>query len=354
MAKLDIIGSIGMWPNTKERFNDFFKENEGKDIELNISSLGGSVDDGLFAYAALRKHTGKTTVNLSGLVASAATIISSGADVVNIADSSFFLVHKVMNFVDVFGMLNADDIDATIEALEKNKAENEKMDAVIANIYKKKTGQDEASIMELMKEDTFITAEEALEFGFVDNIVDDADLGLTNQSMFRMIASADVSTEMREKLNARIKARTNMSENKDQNFVDKITGAIDEKLNAFLSKINKKEEAPKTEDSVSEEAQKENEAEDNKFNEALDAKVNEITAEFEGKFNELSTRVEEAEKQNETLAKENSELAAKLAKATATETNVEENEENVLDSNKVNKGSDFFNAMVTDIKNRYK
>lgn len=354
MAELDIIGGIGMWPNTKERFNDFFKQNEGEDIVLNISSLGGDVDTGLFANQALRKHTGKTTVNLSGFIASSATIISSGADVVNIAAGSFYLIHKVMNFVDVFGMLNADDIEETIRSLEKNKAENVKMDAEVVQIYKRKTGKPESEIMELMKEDTFITAKEALEFGFVDNIINDEQMGLTNEVMFKMVASADVPKEMRKKMNARIKARTNMSENKDQNFVDKITGAIDEKLNSFLSKINKREDAQKTEETVRQEAQKENEAEDKKFNEALEAKVNEISSEFEGKFNELSARVEEAEKHNEDLKKENSELAAKLAKATASETKVEENEESGLDTNKVNKGSEFFNAMVSDIKKRYK
>lgn len=329
--ELDIIGGIGWFPNDKVSIVDFIKGNKDTDIVLNISSGGGDVDTALTVYAALRSHKGNVTVNLSGIVASAATIIAMGGNTINMSDTSLFLIHKVMNWIDLWGMMNEDEIEDAIEQLQKNQKENKKFDAVIANIYKKKTGKSEDVIMAQMKDDEFLTADEAKEFGFVDNIVDDEDLGLVNDSMLKMVASLEVSPELKSKLNSRIINQGKMAEEKTAIQI------LTDKVNSLLGGKEDKEKQAKI-DADKEAAEKQANSESDAIA-ALTETVNALS----------NSRNEDLEKANAKAE----ELQAKLDKANSNPTTPKSGDDSDPSGASKNKAASWGDEMAKRITNHY-
>ena len=84
-----------------------------------------------------------------------------------------FLVHKVSNWVDAWGQYNADQIQELINQLKENKLENDKFDIVLANMYANRCKKKVNEILDVLKEGRWLTAQEALNYGFVDEIIED-------------------------------------------------------------------------------------------------------------------------------------------------------------------------------------
>lgn len=166
---IDIDGTIGAWGYSKQYVRQILEANAGREVTVRINSLGGSLDDALDMAARFNNH-GKVTAYLFGYCASAATVASLGAKKVVIDENAFYLVHKVSNWVDVWGSLNADQMADVIADLEKNKKDNEKMDLVLAHMYAKKSGKTTDEIMAVLTEAAWLNATEAKEWGFVDEI----------------------------------------------------------------------------------------------------------------------------------------------------------------------------------------
>ena len=166
---IDIDGTIGAYGYSKQYVRMVLEENRNRPVNVRINSLGGSLDDALDMAARFNNH-GNVTVWMFGYCASAATVASLGAKKVVIDENAFYLVHKVSNWVDVWGTLNADQMAEVIADLEKNKKDNEKMDLVLAHMYAKKSGKSADDIMQVLKEAAWLNATEAKEWGFVDEI----------------------------------------------------------------------------------------------------------------------------------------------------------------------------------------
>lgn len=130
-----------------------------RDVTINISSLGGDVNDALVIYDLLKMHKGKTTAHILGATASSGTVIAMGADYVKMSSNALFLVHNT--WTGAVG--NADELRAKANDLDK-------FDERIIDIYKKATGRRAGTIEKLMKEERWIDAAEAFEFGFIDEV----------------------------------------------------------------------------------------------------------------------------------------------------------------------------------------
>ena len=163
---------IGPWAYSKQYVRNALKQYEGKHVDVLISSPGGSVDHGFDIMQQFRDH-GDVTVYLTGLVASAGTIIAMGATRVIMTKASAFMIHKCSNYLDIWGSYNADQIQKLIEDLEQNKKDNERIDLVIANIYADKCKKKVSDILPVLKQGGWMTPEEARDFGFVDEISED-------------------------------------------------------------------------------------------------------------------------------------------------------------------------------------
>ena len=89
-----------------------------------MQSFGGEFLVGVSIKDEFSKH-GNVLVDISGYAASAATFIVLGAKHTRMSESSFYLIHKVLSWVDAWGSMNEDQISELISDLEKIKDENE-------------------------------------------------------------------------------------------------------------------------------------------------------------------------------------------------------------------------------------
>lgn len=180
---INIDDYIGRWGYSKQYIRNQLAGLKGKPVNVRISSLGGSVEHGLDIRQQFLDH-GDVTAYLYGLVASSATIAALGAKKVCISKYCMFLVHKVSNWVDAWGQMNADQIQELIDDLKENKLQNDKFDLVLAQMYANKCNKQIDEILDTLKAGRWLTAQEALEYGFVDEIIEDAKEGKVNLASF--------------------------------------------------------------------------------------------------------------------------------------------------------------------------
>ena len=167
-AKLILYGSIGSdeyWDDISDKAFKQDIENLGdvENIILHINSPGGSVFSAVAIANTLKNHKAKITANIDGLAASAATIITSACDTVRMPKNALFMVHNPITFA--YG--NNQDMQKTLEML--NKVKNS-----IIETYLNKAKTDKETLSELMDNETWMSAEEAKEYGFVDEILDES------------------------------------------------------------------------------------------------------------------------------------------------------------------------------------
>lgn len=144
-------------------------QNSEQSVSVLIDSLGGSLATALSIASAFRNH-GNVSVHFVGMNASAATIASLGAKHISIDANAMYLVHKCSTEFFRWCDLNADNTQDLINELQAQKNDLDKLDANIASMYSAKCKKDVKELLELMKVGGWLSAQEALEWGFVDEI----------------------------------------------------------------------------------------------------------------------------------------------------------------------------------------
>lgn len=132
---------------------------EASTIHLRVNSPGGDVFEARAIKTALEQHKASVKVHIDGLAASAATFIAMAGDEIEMAQGSFFMIHQAWSIA----MGNANDFRDTANLLEK-------IDSQIVNDYAKRTKQDTEQLANWMQAETWFTADEAKEHGFVDSV----------------------------------------------------------------------------------------------------------------------------------------------------------------------------------------
>lgn len=132
---------------------------DNEDVEITINSYGGLVDSGNEIYTALKNYPGKVTANIV-MAGSAASIIAMSADVVKMSPVGQIMIHNVA--MGAGGDYH--DMDKASEILQKANQS-------LANAYVLKTGKSKEEILDLMDKETWLTADEAIEKGFADEMM---------------------------------------------------------------------------------------------------------------------------------------------------------------------------------------
>lgn len=171
---ISLKGYVGGYDFDRSTVDATLAKNEGKEVNVLIDSLGGSLATGLSISAAFCNH-GKVNVHFVGLNASAATIASLGAAHISIDAGAMYLVHQCSMAFFEWGCLNSAQFDTLIADCEKIKADLDKLDLNCAQLYARKCRKPTADLLALMKVGGWLTAKEALDWGFVDEITDLAD-----------------------------------------------------------------------------------------------------------------------------------------------------------------------------------
>ena len=166
-AELILYGSIGSdeyWDDISDKVfkQDIENLGEVENITLHINSPGGSVFSAVAIANTLKNHKAKVIANIDGLAASAATIITSACDTVRMPKNALFMIHNPIAFA--YG--NNQEMQKTVEMLDKVKNS-------IIETYLSKTKADKKTLSELMDNETWMDAETAKEYGFIDEIVDE-------------------------------------------------------------------------------------------------------------------------------------------------------------------------------------
>lgn len=130
-----------------------------KPILIKLNSPGGDVFEGIEIYNYLKDHEQSVTVEITGVAASAASIVAMGADKIIMNTGTTIMIHEASTFA--FG--NKTDIQKTLNALET-------IDDSLVAIYAERTGIETDEIKDLLNAETWFTAEEAVNKGFADEV----------------------------------------------------------------------------------------------------------------------------------------------------------------------------------------
>ncbi|WP_244135829.1 head maturation protease, ClpP-related [Burkholderia vietnamiensis] len=137
---------------------------KGGTVHLRINSPGGDVFAAQAIVAAIRDTGAKVVAHIDGYAASAATVIATAADEVEMSDGAMYMIHCAWTIA----IGNSADLAATSALLDKT-------DGVIAGQYAKRSGKSIDDMKALMSAETWFTAEEAVEMGLADRIAESAE-----------------------------------------------------------------------------------------------------------------------------------------------------------------------------------
>ena len=138
-----------------------------KDIELRISSPGGSVIEGLTIYNLLMAHKATKTVYIDSMAGSIASVIAMCGKVYMPENATMF-VHDPMGGVLGYA-----------KDMRKYADELDKMKLGIVSAYRSKCNKPDEEIAALMSEETLMTAKEAVEMGFADEVLEPVRMAAT-------------------------------------------------------------------------------------------------------------------------------------------------------------------------------
>lgn len=184
-------GYVGGADFDTEMVSKTLAKHHDQPVTVLIDSLGGSLATALSIAAEFKNH-GDVSVHFVGMNASAATIASMGAKHISIDQNAMYLVHKCSAEFFQWASLNADQLQEQIELLGQMKADLVKMDNNVAGMYAQKCKKTQEELLDLMKIGGWLNADEALEWGFVDEIsenVEDKAPVLTSQIATSMLAN---------------------------------------------------------------------------------------------------------------------------------------------------------------------
>lgn len=155
---IDLYDEIGYWGTNARAFRARLKEATGN-ITLRINSPGGDVFDGIAIYNDLLAYEGKVKVEVVGLAASIASIIAMAGDEITIADNAMFMIHNAWTI----GVGNRHDFSDVSARLAK-------IDDALARTYAARTTTGIRAIKQMMDDETWLTAKEAVEAGFATGV----------------------------------------------------------------------------------------------------------------------------------------------------------------------------------------
>lgn len=129
------------------------------ELDIFINSGGGDVFAGQTIYSILKRKNATKTVYVDGLAASIASVIAMAGDKVVIPRNAMIMIHNPYTWATG----NAGELRKLADDLDKIRES-------IVNTYEDKTGLEREKIIELMDAETWMTADEAKDYGFADEV----------------------------------------------------------------------------------------------------------------------------------------------------------------------------------------
>ncbi len=218
MYEIEIFGSIvaeKTKPNqvTMSEIRSLLKEAEGEEVLMLINSGGGSVINGSAILDEIDRYPSTINAHIMGICGSMATQIASKCQSVSMNANALYMIHNPSGGV----VGEAKDMDRQASLLRSMKI------TAMVN-YMAKTGLSEEVVSDMMDKTTYMTAEEALKLGFIDEITDAVEM---TAEFKEYILEADDVSEQAKAYFKQTKTETSMSEEqKEKGILDKIVSLI--------------------------------------------------------------------------------------------------------------------------------
>lgn len=172
-ATIYIYDAIGFFGIEAQKLVQEIDQLEATDITLRINSPGGDVFDGAAIYNAFDRHPAKVHVKIDGVAASMASLIALAGDDIEMSENAFYMIHKPWSIV----IGSADDMRSEAGLLDK-------IESTAVGVYAKRSGMTDEEIRGLLAAETWYTAEEAMDAGFIDKVAGSSRESRFDLSMF--------------------------------------------------------------------------------------------------------------------------------------------------------------------------
>lgn len=148
---------------TPKLFKDQLDKFGGSPVTLRINSPGGDVIAASVIRSMLTDYKGKVTARIDGVCASAATMVALAADKITMQDSAFFMIHDP-SYALLFADLNIEDLEGMLDTLKTVKTS-------LLDVYSTRTGLSHERLGKMMRDETWMSASDAVKFGFADETI---------------------------------------------------------------------------------------------------------------------------------------------------------------------------------------
>jgi ATP-dependent Clp protease protease subunit len=151
------------------------------DFEIRVNSGGGDVFEGQAIYSLLeswKSTTGnKVIIHVDGIAASIASVIAMAGSEIHMSSNALMMIHNPWTPAAAGGSNELRDLAAVLDKIRET----------IVTVYETRSGIDRDAIGLMMDEETWFTAEEAVTFGFADQIVNASEEPVASIKAFNYI-----------------------------------------------------------------------------------------------------------------------------------------------------------------------
>jgi ATP-dependent protease ClpP protease subunit len=147
-------------------------------IGLHINSPGGDVFEGMAIYNFFTSHQAEVQVSVDGVAASSASLVAMSGSRVEMAPASLFMIHQPWAIM----LGDAEELRKEADLLDK-------ISGIFAQEYARRTGKSESELLQLMRDETWFTPQEALDAGFADQVTGGGQAGARARFDLSMFAN---------------------------------------------------------------------------------------------------------------------------------------------------------------------
>ena len=161
-----VISEFSWWGDevTPKLFKEqLYAVGKGGPVLLKVNSPGGDVIAASMMRTILTEYPGPVTARIDGMAASAAVAVVMAASRVKMMDSAYLMIHDP-SVVVFLAQLD-------IETLGNLRDELMSIKDGLVPIYAERTGLNEAKVSQMMANETWMSAREAVELGFADEVI---------------------------------------------------------------------------------------------------------------------------------------------------------------------------------------
>lgn len=210
---------------TAKQFADDLNACKGN-VTIHINSNGGDCFTALAISNLIKQHKNFVTVSIEGICASAATLIACAGHKVLMASNALMMIHLPSVFL--YDSFDAPELAKLQNSLEKVKGS-------IIEVYKNRTGLEVSDLEKMVEAETWLTAKEAKELNFIDEITGEVEEKIDDAKKVLILNSVTLKQNYYSKAAAKMerlkdgKMESEEGKLKTETLMDKITNLLTRK-----------------------------------------------------------------------------------------------------------------------------